>query len=163
MNGQSKQAGLLITMIILVISFTSCDQEYFFYDAVDIENAEWRFEESPQFEFSTSDTSSYLDFYLDIRNNEVYSYRNIYAFIEMEFPNEKTLKDTIHFPDMATPEGKWTGSGIGGSYDNSILYKSRRKLPLPGDYKLRVTHAMRDEALLGIERVGIHIESHSER
>ncbi|NND94815.1 MAG: gliding motility lipoprotein GldH [Flavobacteriales bacterium] len=151
----------ITALVTLTLFVSSCDQEQFFFEAKVIEQGEWPLDYSPFFSFNTTDTSSYLDFYLDIRNNEKYRYRNIYTFIDMTFPNGRQLKDTIHFPNMATSDGAWTGKGIGGSYDNSILYKSRKKLPLPGDYKIKVTHAMRDTVLVGIEKVGIHIDLHN--
>jgi gliding motility-associated lipoprotein GldH len=151
----------VITLIGLLV-LSSCSEDYFYQDLKRFDETGWAVDEPVVFEFSSQDTSSYLDFFLDIRNTGNYPYQNIYAFIEMKFPNDRSLRDTLHFPYLASDEGKWLGKGIGGSYDNSIMYKHRKKLPLPGDYRIRVTHAMRDEILYGIERVGIHIESSSE-
>ena len=137
----------------------ACDREYFFFEAKEISSSGWNADEPAVFEFDTQDTSSYLNFFLDLRNTDDYPYRNIYCFIEMEFPNGRSLTDTLHYPTLATPEGKWTGKGVGSTYDSNILYKQGKKLPLPGEYRIKVTHAMRDRTLVGIERVGIHIES----
>ena len=146
------------TIILCLLVLSGCSDEYFFQDMRNFESQGWSVEDPAIFEFTTQDTSSYLDFYLDLRNNDNYPYQNIYTFITMRFPNERTLKDTLHFPYLASDEGKWQGKGIGGSYDNSIKYKYKKKLPLPGDYQVEVSHAMRDEVLIGVERVGIHIQ-----
>ncbi|NNC83513.1 MAG: gliding motility lipoprotein GldH [Flavobacteriales bacterium] len=148
-----------IQLVVLTLLLVSCSKEYFFFDSEELAPDGWKAGEAVEFELNSTDTSSYLDFYLDIRNNDDYPYRNIYVFIEMDFPNGRSLRDTVHFPSLATPDGRWTGKGIGSTFDNSILYKQGKKLPLPGDYVLRVEHAMRDTFLQGIERVGIHIES----
>jgi len=136
---------------------SSCTEEHFYFDAQDIPARGWALDAPVELEFETRDTSATLDFFFDVRNNDNYPYRNIYAFIELEFPNGRTLRDTVHYPYLATPEGSWTGQGAGSAYDNSILYKNDRKLPLPGIYKLRIHHGMRDSVLRGIERVGIHL------
>ncbi len=141
----------------MTMLLSACNNDYFYFGMHEQESAQWHMEEPAIFSFDTQDTSSYLDFYLDMRNNESYPYRNIYSFVEMKFPNGKSLNDTIHYSHLASPEGKWLGKGTGSSYDNSILYKRRRKLPLPGAYQIKVTHAMRDTFLQGIERVGVHI------
>lgn len=155
----SHNTNLLLLILICLIGLTSCSENYFYQDVRNFNNNGWSIDDPVLFEFSSQDTSSYLDFYLDLRNNSNYPYQNIYAFIEMRFPNNRTLKDTLHYPYLASDEGKWLGRGIGGSHDNSIKYKYKKKLPLPGEYSIRVSHAMRDEILVGVERVGIHIES----
>lgn len=146
-------------ILLALAGLASCTDEYFFQDVKSFDKEGWSIDEPAIFEFSSQDTSSYLDFYLDLRNNSNYPYQNIYTFIDMKFPNDRSLKDTLHYPYLASDEGKWLGKGIGGSYDNSIKYKYKKKLPLPGDYRIVVKHAMRDDLLMGIERVGIHIEA----
>ncbi len=150
--------NLLYIILMSLVGLTSCSDNYFYQDVRNFDESKWAFDDPAVFEFSSQDTSSYLDFYLDLRNNNNYPYQNIYAFIEMKFPNDRTLRDTLHYPYLASDEGKWLGKGIGGSHDNSIKYKHKKKLPLPGEYIIKVKHAMRDESLVGVERVGIHIE-----
>lgn len=149
----------LISLLLIAVLLSACNNDYFFFEMKEMDAQGWDMDDPAVFSFETQDTSSYLDFYLDIRNNESYPYRNIYSFIDMSFPNGKHLRDTIHYPNLASPEGKWSGQATGSSYDNSIMYKRRRKLPLPGDYQIKVTHAMRDSLLVGIDRVGIHIST----
>lgn len=151
-----------IQILLLAALLSSCNNDYFFEDYTDLGDQGWSLSEVQTFEFETSDTASVLNFYLDLRNTEAYPYQNIYAFIEMTFPNGQTLRDTIEYPYLADDAGRWTGGGMGSSYDNSILYKQGGKLPLPGEYLIKVQHGMRDSILLGIERVGIHIDSRSD-
>ena len=155
MNHCAKPHFLILVCLIVL---SSCTKEYFFQDVRSFSDEGWAVDDPAIFDFSSQDTSSFLDFYMDLRNSGNYPYQNIYALIEMKFPNDRTLKDTLHYPYLASDEGKWLGKGIGGSYDNSIKYKYKKKLPLPGDYRIKVSHAMRDDLLMGIERVGIHIE-----
>jgi len=157
-----NQKSFVLFSLLLALILTACERDYFFHRAEVFDDSEWHMDDKVQLEFSSADTSSYLNFYLDIRNNDFYKYRNIFAFVEMTFPNGRSLTDTIHFAYMASPEGRWTGKGVGSSYDNSILYKQRRKLPLPGLYSISIQHGMRDSVLLGIEKVGLHIESSSQ-
>lgn len=145
--------------LIIMIAFVACSHSYFHQEVMTIDQRGWHIDEPATFEFETSDTSSYLDFYFDLRNTDDYPYQNIYTFIDMRFPNGRLLRDTIHALYLADEAGKWRGKGVGSSYDNSIMYKRRKKLPLPGKYEISITHGMRDSLLVGLERVGIHIEA----
>ena len=111
----------------MMLTLASCDHEYFFFDSEEFSSEGWNIDNPAEFEFNSTDTSSYLNFFLDIRNTDKYPYRNIYCFVEMEFPNGRSLTDTIHYPSLASPEGKWTGKGIGSTYDSNILYKQGKK------------------------------------
>jgi len=58
---------------------------------------------------------------------------------------------------LAEPNGKWLGSGVGAIKHNLFKFKQEQSMEA-GIYKIKFSHGMRDEMLLGIEDVGFRIE-----
>jgi len=80
----------------------------------------------------------------------------MYVFVNMQFPNEKWLRDTVEFY-LTDQTGRWLGKSKGDGHLNEVLYKHRRKLPLAGDYRITMRHGMRSDELKGIRSAGIRI------
>lgn len=139
-----------------VIAMTSCDDAVYFEENESIAEGKWKANEGKTFEFDIQDTNSLYNFYVNLRNGEEYAYRNLYVFIEMEFPNGKKSIDTLDCP-LADPMGNWYGSGLGKIYDNRILFRERKRFPLSGRYKVEIFQAMRHEELDGIYDVGFRL------
>ena len=102
------------------------------------------------------DTVGFYDLFINLRNENSYRYSNLYLFVEINFPNGKTSRDTVECP-LADPTGRWYGSGLGDLYDNRILYKRQRQFPLAGEYSIMIEQAMRDSVLRGISDVGFRL------
>ena len=128
------------------------------FDKVEIvENGQWAYTDTIEFNLNVIDTLSFNDFSLIIRNNNDYHYNNFIAFILMSFPNGETRRDTVQI-QLATKSGKWLGSGIGDVFTNEQPYINRSRFPMSGQYRIEVIHAMRDELLLGINDVGLSVK-----
>ena len=66
---------------------------------------------------------------------------------------------------MARPDGSWLGTGIGSVKENKLWYKEAVRFFAPGEYTLRLSHAMHNNGevlgvstLPGITEVGYSIE-----
>ncbi len=145
---------LMITLCSLFLC--SCDDAVFYEENQSIDGGKWSANEGKSFEFDVQDTTHLYNFYVNLRNGEEYAYRNLYLFIEMEFPNGKKSTDTLDCP-LADPMGNWYGSGLGKIYDNRILFRERKRFPLSGRYKVEIFQGMRHEQLEGIYDVGFRL------
>lgn len=144
-------------MTLAIIGLISCDSIKVFEDYYKLDNNGWHKDSTIVFNVQLTDTTRNHNLYVNIRNKGTYQYSNLYLFLSIGSPDGKTLIDTVEFT-LAEPSGKWIGSGIGGLYDNQILYKSSVYFPKKGDYKFVIKQGMRDNLLEGIRDVGLRIE-----
>ncbi|MEN9333603.1 MAG: hypothetical protein RLY35_783 [Bacteroidota bacterium] len=148
--------SIFFLFLFLVGIFISCNSGLVFEKSQEITDAKWDMNSPVSFEFDITDTVSLHNFYVTLRNQESYSYSNIFLFVSLEFPNGKMNIDTLNCP-LADPEGRWLGSGLGDLYDNRIIFKERRKFPMAGHYRVSIQHAMRLDQLEGIADVGFRL------
>lgn len=122
----------------------------------------WEVGHNIRFEVNVDDTVNAYDFYLDIRNDAMYPYANIYLFVNTTFPSGKTARDTVECI-LADRTGRWLGSGLGEILDNHILFKENIRFPNAGLYVFELEQGMCHESLPSILDVGISIEEHTRK
>ena len=93
---------------------------------------------------------------LQIRNNNLYSYQNLWLFLGEEQLGGSIVRDTIECI-LADSYGKWLGSGI-SIYQLNIPIRTNYNFPQKGSYTFTIRQGMRDENLKGIEQIGLRIE-----
>jgi len=142
---------------IVVILLASCDSKRFFEENKSIENGVWSNTNSRIFNVNISDTLAHYDLYLNVRNDGVYHYSNLYLFIHTLLPGGKTAIDTVEC-QLADADGKWRGSGLGSLKFNRFLFQRGMVFPRKGLYRFELEQAMRVKELKGIRDVGIRIE-----
>lgn len=119
----------------------------------------WDNKKEQKLNFSISDAQNPKNITFVVRNNNDYPYSNI-RFI-VNFSNLKTKQtqtDTLNYI-IAKPNGEWLGKGFGETKEILFQYKANYKFPENGDYSIGVIQAMRNDALPGIEDIGVKIES----
>ena len=144
-------------LLFIFASIVSCDRRRVFESYHEIDKNGWNKDSVVVFNFPLTDTIRNNNLFINIRNKGNYPYSNIYLFLTIGSPNGVLKTDTVEFT-LAEPSGKWKGSGIGGLYDNQILYKSSVYFPKKGNYMFSIKQGMRDNVLQGIRDVGIRIE-----
>lgn len=122
-----------------------------------IENANWKQNEPLGLAAVINDTISKHNFYINVRHNSDYQYSNLFLFVRMVLPDKRIAIDTVECT-LATPEGKWLGSGLGDIYDTQILYRRNFVFPQSGNYQFFISQAMRIDPLINIKEVGLRIE-----
>ncbi len=145
------------SLAFLVVFLVSCDSKRFFEENKSLENGVWMNTNSPSFTVNIADTLMRYDLYLNVRNDGVYPYSNLYLFIHTTLPGGKTATDTVEC-QLADPDGKWRGSGYGNLKFNRFLFQKGMAFPRKGDYRFELEQAMRVKELKGIRDVGIRIE-----
>lgn len=146
---------------MLLLTLAGCKQ-VMFQESESIPNKIWELNHNVRFEVDVKDTTSGYDFYIDLRNDAMYPYANIYLFVNTTFPSGKTARDTVECI-LADRTGRWLGSGLGDILDNHILFKENVIFPNSGNYVFEFEQGMRNEALPSILDVGISIEEHARK
>ena len=151
-------------LLLLFVSFTSCDANRVFDEYKSISENSWSSKESVHFEFEITDTISRNNLFINLRNNNEYSFSNLFLISHLYFPNGKEIVDTLQYK-MADVNGKFLGSGISDVKENKLFYKENVQFPVSGIYTIDISQAMRKngeskgiENLEGITDVGFRIE-----
>lgn len=148
---------LFISPLLLVLFLASCDSKRFYEENKTLKNGVWMSTNSPAFTVNISDTVARYDLYLNVRNDGIYPFSNLYLFIHTTLPGGKRATDTVEC-QLADPDGKWRGSGMGSLKFNRFLFQKGMVFPRKGNYKFELEQAMRVKALNGIRDVGMRIE-----
>jgi gliding motility-associated lipoprotein GldH len=116
------------------------------------------------FEIPKLDSLKKYNIFLNIRNSNKYKYNNLFLIVSMNFPQGKTVTDTLEY-QMANPDGSWLGEGIGSVKESKLWYKERVSFLEKGIYTIRMAQAIRNNGdvdgvtnLEGITDLGFSIE-----
>lgn len=149
--------------VLLILGFTSCDSNHLFDTYTSVPN-QWHKDSIIEFQVNPLDTISAFNLFINIRNNNNYKYSNLFLIVEMNYPNGKTVKDTLEYA-MAKPNGELLGKGFSDVKENKLWYKEGVFFLENGNYNIKIQHAMRKngtirgiENLQGITEVGFRVE-----
>ena len=156
--------------IILIISFTtlvSCDSSQVFDEYKSLPN-KWHKDSVATFNFKAPDTIHNYNLFINLRNTNDYAFSNLYLIAELNYPNEKVIRDTLRYK-MAAPNGEFLGNGFSDIKENKLWYKGFNtpfRFSEIGDYKVTIQHAMRKSGdvngivnLEGVTDIGFRIEN----
>ncbi len=153
-----------IFFVFTALSIISCDSKREYDSFVSISNNSWETENAVSFLFEITDTINKKDLFLNIRNNEKYSYSNLFLITTLNFPNGKKIVDTLEY-EMTDNSGRFLGKGFTGIKENKLFYKENVVFPTAGEYSVSISQAMRKsgevsgiKSLEGITDVGFRIE-----
>ena len=146
----------LLLLFTLIVGLISCDNNRIFEDNTPIENNTWKVNKPVVYTVEIEDTLTPCNFYLNVRHGDAYDFSNLFIFLKTQFPNGKMAKDTVELL-LQTPEGKWTGKGLGDICDNQIMFKKGLRFPLKGKYTFSIEQAMRMAELPHVMEIGMRI------
>ena len=135
-------------ILVALWSMTGCGPAPVAADAVDLDPTGWLATDTAVMGFRVDHPDHRHDLQFGLRHGVDYPFSNLYLFVQLEYPNGRTLTDTLECP-LAAPDGRWYGEGSRW-IDQRIGYKRGVAFPLEGDYTLRVVHAMRRDPLPGM-------------
>ncbi|HHC79892.1 MAG TPA: gliding motility lipoprotein GldH [Flavobacteriia bacterium] len=154
----------LVIIIIISLSIISCNDTTVFDTYKPISKAQWHKDSIVSFTFNPVDTLSKNNVYINIRNNNDYPYSNLFLIVDIHFPDNNTVVDTLEY-EMTDAQGKFLGSGFTDIKENKLEYKTNVAFPTKGTYTFSIQHAMRKSGevngitlLDGITDVGLQIE-----
>lgn len=153
-----------ISLIIVLVLFTACQNNVVFNQYQPVENAKWQNGQVIAIEIPMQDTISNYNLYINLRNNKDYAYSNLFLITRMTFPDNKQVTDTLEY-EMADAKGNFLGTGFSDIKENKLFYKEKIRFSEAGNYLFEVKQAMRKrneiegiDPLQGITDVGISVE-----
>lgn len=151
-------------LLFFAALLASCDSKRIYDEYRSLPNG-WHKDSVVSFTFQNPDSSKVYDLFINIRNNNEYPFSNLYLITEMNFPNGKTIADTLEY-EMAYPNGDWMGEGFADVKESKLWYRENVRFNEVGGYTLNIRHAMRKngkvngvEVLEGITDVGFRIQA----
>ena len=152
MHTRSTTLALTIGLITLV----SCAPAPLATDAWAVDPDGWSKSDTAELVFEIEQADPMHNVYISLRHNEAYPFNNAFFFVQLISPGGQTLTDTLSCP-LALEDGRWLGRSWGKWIDHKIGYKSQVEFPEPGDYKLKIVHAMRRNPLPGVASIGVDV------
>jgi gliding motility-associated lipoprotein GldH len=121
-------------------------------------NGNWNKKEEQKFDFSIRDAQNPKNIIFVVRNNNDYPYSNIRFIVNFSEGHAKIKTDTLNYI-LAKPSGEWIGKGFGDTKETLFQYKLNYRFPQNGNYSIGIIQAMRNDNLIGIEDIGVKIET----
>jgi len=154
----------ILLLLCILVFITSCNSNVVFDNYQSLSNNQWHKDSIINFKFNPVDTISRNNLFINLRNNNNYDYSNLFLIVDINFPNNTSIVDTLEY-EMTDTQGKFLGEGLTDLKDNVLEYKANVIFPLTGEYNINVQQAMRKsgavegiENLNGITDVGLRIE-----
>ncbi|MDH8701205.1 gliding motility-associated lipoprotein GldH [Dysgonomonadaceae bacterium PH5-43] len=143
----------LFLLFTLSVSLLSCSNKETFSEFHSFSNSEWDKSDTAKFEVVISNNVDY-EVSLQIRNNNDYSFRNLWLFVDCTNPTGQTRHDSINV-ELADVYGNWYGKGI-SLYSLTIPYENIQQQD-SGLYRYSIRHGMREDVLKGISDIGLTV------
>ena len=156
-----------ILLVVVCFLCIGCDSNAV-YDVYKPVPNQWHKDSLARFILQAPDTINNYNLFVNVRNTNNYKFSNLYLIVELNYPNGKTLKDTLEYK-MAKPNGELLGTGFTDIKENKLWYKGFKeqfKFIEEGEYEVNIQHAMRANGsingvtnLEGISDIGFRVEN----
>ncbi len=159
-----KSTTTILLSSLFALILVSCGNGSFYkeYKSIPVETG-WKASEKLSFDVNIDDTVSLNNVYINVRNDDSYSYRNLQMVLHTTYPDGKKKSDTVECL-LADEQNHWLGNGAGDLWDNRIFFKKNTRFPIKGKYQFSFEQIMRYgtkntiDPLYLILDVGIEIE-----
>ena len=142
--------------VLFFLASCKSDSEQVFLNDL---NGKWNKKAEQKFNFKVEDAQNPKNIIFVVRNNNDYPYSNIRLIVNFSDLKAKSKStDTLNYI-LAKPNGAWIGKGFGETKETLFQYKLNYKFPANGNYSIGVIQAMRNDNLVGIEDIGVKIET----
>lgn len=139
------------------LTLAACQGDTLYAHFYNLPERAWEADSLAIFRVDMADSTTLCDVSLEIRNDNNYSYSNLWLFIDVVSPAGETRRDTVECL-LANADGTWRGGGWGSLYSLRCPYLTRVRFAEAGTYTFRVTQGMRDERLRGIRDIGLFVD-----
>ncbi len=161
-----RKASWLFLIITSCFLITNCDSNAVFDVYKSVPN-QWNKDSVASFNFKAPDTTKNYNLFVNVRNTNAYKFSNLFLTVELNYPNGRTVKDTLEYK-MAAPNGELLGTGFTDVKESKLWFRGFKdpfKFNEEGDYIINIQHAMRSNGdvngivnLEGITDVGFRVE-----
>lgn len=154
---------VLIVLFCCLLAVGCMPSPYYQREEAIPQNA-WNIQYKPDFKFDIADTTAHYNLFFIIRHTNAYAYSNIWMWIYVKQPGDKSFqKFRVNIP-LAEASGKWLGRGMGEIYEQymPIAFDGMDKFfKKPGTYEIRLEQNMRVNPLPEVLNVGLRIEKNN--
>ena len=154
MTGRKNRIVIMLTIALMA---ASCGKNVVFTDSLPVPDRVWTLDNSASFSFTVEDTVNSNNIFFILRTGSAYPYRNIWLFVTTSAPGGGSITDTLSY-DLADENGNWYGKGFGDIHELKLPYRLNVFFPHTGNYRVSISHAMRNAALKGVCDVGLRVE-----
>lgn len=151
-----SKTQLIPVIFFSLFLFGSCKLGSLLNEQLEIPDSGWKVDNTMDFNFEISDTSSLYNIDFMVKHTEYYYHSNLWLFTHIWAPSGALLIDTINL-QMADHRGKWYGKNWFGSYALLHPYKHGVKFVIPGTHTITVTQGMRYHELKELKSVGLKV------
>lgn len=144
-------------LIFQVLLFSGCDKAGISEAYSKIDSNGWPAEVIQTFTFEITEPAMLHNVWLAIRNDNSYSYSNLWLFVKLVPPSGAVVTDTVQIL-LADNRGRWLGKGFAGVFESRYALRQQFIFPEKGTYSLEIQQGMRAASLKGITHVGLRVE-----
>lgn len=160
-----KQLGSYIFAVFILMMITSCDPDRIYETNQDLNEENWKPEDTIAFTVDIEDAKSSYNLYYNIRYSADYPYYNLFTKYILSDSTGNILRTPKLPEDMFlfdVKTGKPLGSGVGSVYDHQVSFLKDFIFPYEGKYTVKVVQYMRNKPLNGISSIGLRVEKAKE-
>lgn len=142
-------------LLLLFVGCSSEKQDVYMHSV----NGVWEKKIPQVYEIEIKDYKTPKNLIFVVRNNNKFQYLNLNARVCINDGNKELFPcDNLKF-NLAELNGLWKGHGFGDTKEMLFLYKVNAQFPKDGKYIVEINHLMPVDLLIGIEDIGIIIET----
>jgi gliding motility-associated lipoprotein GldH len=145
----------------MVLTFFACKNPRIINEYKAIPEKGWNKDEKVKFTFEVSDTQFYYTLFLNLRITGDYPFSNMYVLVHIKGPKGSHSAERVNVT-LATPEGKWLGSGMGDVISYQLPLIKNKTFGKKGKYTVEIEQYMRTDFLPNVRDVGLMIEKGEE-
>lgn len=153
MNYKKILFGICLTSLFLI----SCGKNFIYEKSFPIQNGDWIYTDTLDFNFEIQDTTKIYNLYLDIEHSTDYNFQNLYINIYTQFPSDERIKEMLSI-ELAAKGGIWFGDCDSEKCYLEVPIQQNAFFDQMGNYIVTVEQYMRKNPLSGIHEISFKIE-----
>ncbi|MDR1258358.1 MAG: gliding motility lipoprotein GldH [Tannerellaceae bacterium] len=152
-KGNLRSTRLLCLLCLICFS---CENGVVYNQYRETDHSVWEKDKEYYFTFMIDDETTPYNIMFEVRNNNLYPYQNLWIFYTENPPAGPVRRDTVECV-LADEFGKWSGKGI-SLFQSGFTLRQGYRFPVKGQYSFGFRQGMRNDALKGIQEIGLRIE-----
>lgn len=149
---------IIYILACLPLLLASCRRDVASCDHHDLPEAGWAVTDTVQLTLNVADTTQAYDLALTLRHTDLYTYQNLWFFVQSPDTLCPIRTDTVQ-AYLADDRGRWLGARAGRYYNGYITMAHALRFPEVGTYTFYLVHGMRDSVIVGIADVGMELKA----
>ncbi len=146
--------GFLLFSLLFLLS---CGPDYILDKTYEIEQQQWTYADTLNFEVNIVDSLKIYNLYLDIEHSTEFPNQNMYVMIHTQFPSGKRISERVSL-EMANKIGVWFGDCNSEWCNFRIPIQQGAFFNALGKHTFTIEQYMRVDALPGVKSISFKIE-----